>query len=162
MKYVRKERKTPSLSLFIASTHPHTRIELVIRLSLLCQDRCSSSELIYNQFSILEKGKERVHQIISLNSQNNSIHNCLHLCFSFKMIGFIDGACSGWMVNIGIRYYQACSVTLSVNCCRWQQKYLIGARLLELWAYKRGDARRKDCDLCFAHSPLICTSTTAK
>ena len=35
-------------------------------------------------------------------------------------------------------------------------KYVIGAHLLELWAYKRGDARRKDSDLCFAHSLELC------
>ena len=37
-------------------------------------------------------------------------------------------------------------------------KYVIGARLLELWAYKRGDARRKERDLCFAHSLVLCTN----
>ena len=34
-------------------------------------------------------------------------------------------------------------------------KYVIGARLLELWAYKQGDARRKDRELCFAHSLVL-------
>ena len=42
------------------------------------------------------------------------------------------------------------------NTCA--DKYVIGARLLELWAYKRGDARRKDRDLCFAHSLVLCTN----
>ena len=42
--------------------------------------------------------------------------------------------------------------------CICMQKYVIGARLLELWAYKREDARRKDQALCFAHSLVLCTN----